>query len=102
MNKMNKNGLRFAFLVDENQQVLKTVDYFNFIASNGFSKSIEDIPQEKRPSFYPTMSVPGNTFLESLLNKAADTKVPIVVNDDQGKIQGVIPRETILTSLQSA
>jgi len=100
--KMNENGLRFAFLLDENQRVKKTVDYFNFIATNGFSKSLEDIPQDKRPSYFPTVSVPGNTFLESLLNKAADTKVPLVVTDDQGKIQGIVPRETILTSLQSA
>ncbi len=101
-NKMNEHYLRYAFLVDENQQVRETVDYFNFIASNGFSKSIEDIPQENRPTYYPTVSVSGDIFLESLLNKAADTKVPIVVNDDQGKIQGVIPRETILMSLQTA
>jgi glycine betaine/proline transport system ATP-binding protein len=102
VNKMNEHGLRFAFLVDENQQVKETVDYFSFIASNGFSKSIEDIPKDKRPSTYPTISVSGDTFLESLLTKSASTKVPIIVNDDQGKIQGIIPRETILTSLQSA
>ncbi|WP_457552973.1 quaternary amine ABC transporter ATP-binding protein [Desulfobacula sp.] len=102
VNKMNKHTLRYAFLVDENQKVKDTVDYFSFLASNGFSKPIEEIPQEKRPSFYPTISVSGDTFLESLLNKAADTKVPIVVNDDQGKIQGIVPRETILMALQSA
>jgi glycine betaine/proline transport system ATP-binding protein len=102
INKMNENNLRYAFLVDENQKIQDTVDYFSLILLNGSSKSIEDIPKDKRPAYYPTITVSGDTFLESLLDKAADTKVPIVVNDSQGKIKGVISRETILTSLQSA
>lgn len=102
MNKMNENDLRYAFFVDENQKIQDTVDYFNLALINGSDKSIEDIPKEKRPSFYPTLSVSGDTFLESLLDKAASTKVPIVVNNDQGKVMGIISRETILTTLQSA
>ena len=101
-NKMNENNLRYIFLVDENQKIQDTVDYFNLTLLDGFFKSIEDIPKNKRPTHYPTISVSSDTFLESLLDQAADTKVPIVVNDSQGKLQGIISRETILTSLQSA
>jgi CBS-domain-containing membrane protein len=99
---MTKNNLRFSFIVDENQKVVDTVDYFNLTLLTGPSQSIEDVPKEYRPSHYPTLSISGDTFLESLLDKAADTKVPLVINDDQGRIQGVISRETILTTLQSA
>jgi glycine betaine/proline transport system ATP-binding protein len=102
INKMTKNNLRFSFIVDENQKVVDTVDYFNLTLLTGPSQSIEDVPKEYRPSHYPTLSISGDTFLESLLDKAADTKVPLVINDDQGRIQGVISRETILTTLQSA
>ncbi len=102
INKMNENNLRFAFLVDENQKIQDTVDYFSLNSFNGSSKTIKDVPNGKSPAYYPTVTVSGDTFLESLLDQAADTKVPIVVNDSQGKIQGVISRETILTSLQSA
>ena len=101
-NKMSENNLRYAFIVDENQKIQDTVDYFDLTLLNGSSRSVEDIPKDRRSTHYPTLSVSGDTFLESLLNKAADTKVPIVVNDSQGKIQGVISRETILTALQSA
>jgi len=102
LTKMTENDLRYSFLVDENQTIQDTMDYFNLTLLNGSSKSIEDIPKNKRPTNYPTLTVSGDTFLESLLDKAADTKVPIVVIDSQSKIQGVISRERILTSLQSA
>ncbi|MBU1345090.1 MAG: glycine betaine/L-proline ABC transporter ATP-binding protein [Proteobacteria bacterium] len=102
LNKMNKNNLRYAFLVDENQQIKCTVDYFSLRSSNGSSISIADIPKDQLSPYYPLITVSGNTFLESLLNKAADTKVPIVVTDSQGRIEGVISRETMLVSLQSA
>jgi len=102
LNKMNENNLRFAFLVDENQKIQETVDYFNLRSLNGSSRPIEEIPKDHLPSYYPLITVEGDTFLESLLNKAADTKVPLVVNDSQGRIEGVISRETMLISLQSA
>jgi glycine betaine/proline transport system ATP-binding protein len=102
INKMNENNLRFAFLVDENQKIQDTVDFFSLNSFNGSSKTIEDIPKGNGVTNYPTVTVSGDTFLESLLDQAADTKVPIVVNDSQGRLQGIISRETILTSLQSA
>jgi len=102
MNKMNANGLRYAFLVDENQRVLSTVDHFSLMSCEGTLTSLNDVPKDKLSPYYKLVTVSGDTFLESLLGQSADTKIPIVVNDDQGRIQGIISRETILGSLRSA
>jgi len=101
-NKMNANGLRYAFLVDENQRVLSTVDYFSLMSFEGTLTSLNDVPEDKLSPYYKLVTVSGDTFLETLLGQSADTKIPIVVNDDQGRIQGVISRETILGALRSA
>ncbi len=100
--KMNEKNLRYSFLVDENGRIQDTVDYFSLVSMIDSYKYFEDIPGDQRSPYYPKVTVSGDTFLESLLSKAANTKVPLVVNNEQGKVQGIIPRETMLRSLDSA
>ncbi len=100
--KMNEKNLRYSFLVDENGRIQDTVDYFSLNSIIDSYNSIEEIPDGQLSPYFPMVTVSGDTFLESLLGEAANTKVPLVVNDKQGKIQGVIPRETMLRSLHSA
>lgn len=102
INKMNEKNLRFSFLVDENQRIRHTVDYYSLTGVNNSAKTIEDIPNEELSPVYPLVTVSGDTFLETLLGKSANTKVPIIVTDEDNKMVGVISRETVLTSLQSA
>jgi glycine betaine/proline transport system ATP-binding protein len=100
--KMTEKNIRFAFLADENGRIQKTVDYFVLGPLIEAQTSINDISEYELSPSYQLASVSSNTFLESILSKAADTKVPIVVNDTQGIVQGVISREIMLQSLQSA
>jgi len=102
LGKMNEKNLRFSFLVDENGQIQETVDYFSVNSFVDSHQSVEDVPEGQLSPHYQLESVTSDTFLESLLSTAANTKVPIVVSDKQGKVQGIISRETILSSLQSA
>ncbi len=102
LGKMNEKNLRFSFLVDENGQIQETVDYFSTNSFADSHTSVKDVPAGQLSPHYKRESVTSDTFLESLLSTAANTKVPIVVNDKQGKVQGIISRETILNSLQSA
>lgn len=99
---MNERNLRYSFLVDENGRIQNTIDYFSITSHTDPYKSFEEIPEDQLSPHYPLVTVAGDTFLESLLSEAANTKVPLVVNDKQGKIQGVISRERLLISLQSA
>jgi glycine betaine/proline transport system ATP-binding protein len=100
--KMTEKNIRFAFLADENGRIQQTVDYFVLGPLIEAQTSIKDISEYELSPSYQLASVSSNTFLESILSKAADTKVPIVVNDTQGIVQGVISREIMLQSLQSA
>jgi glycine betaine/proline transport system ATP-binding protein len=100
--KMTEKNIRFAFLADENGRIQQTVDYFVLGPLIEAQTSINDISEYELSPNYQLASVSSDTFLESILSKAADTKVPIVVNDTQGIVQGVISRETMLQSLQSA
>lgn len=78
------------------------MDYFSTNSFADSHTSVKDVPAGQLSPHYKRESVTSDTFLESLLSTAANTKVPIVVNDKQGKVQGIISRETILNSLQSA
>ena len=101
VNKMNEFNLRFCFFIDENQRIHEPIDFFCLAKDDGGLRDVNDIPKGKRSNL-PMVTVTGDTFLENLLSKATSTKVPIVVNDEDGRVQGIISREIILTTLQSA
>lgn len=99
-NNMEEARDRFNFLVDENNRVIKIIDYYRL-------GEIEADPQSPCPPDayqcrFPLETATTSTFLEELLQLGADSKVPIVINDDQGRVTGIITRETLLTALTSA
>jgi len=51
---------------------------------------------------FPLETATPETFLEQLLKQGAQSRAPIVVNDQHGRVSGVITRETLLTALVSA
>ena len=99
-NFMDENHLRFAFLVDENGKLVHTIDYFKL---NGSSPD-EAVPfdPEKSKADFETHVLTPDTFLETLLDLGAQTKVPILVSDARGGVAGVVPRERLLTALADA
>lgn len=99
-NNMEEARDRFNFLVDENNRVIKIIDYYRLGEIETDPQS--PCPPDAYPCRFPLETATTNTFLEELLQLGADSKVPIVVNDDQGQIKGIITREILLTALTSA
>jgi len=99
--KMDQRELRFAFIIDENQRVLNVVDYFR-LTSGGLKTPEAPPTEEESNSNFPILAAAADTFLEGLLSEGAKSKVPIVINDSDGCVIGIIPRENLLTALASA
>ena len=99
-NIMDRKQLRFAFAVDQNKKPVATIDYFKL---NGSSQSEAAKPDlDSLGATFDLCKARPDTFLESLLDMGAKTKVPILVCDDQDVICGVIPREKLLNTLADA
>ena len=100
LNFMENHRQRFGFLVDENRRVLKIIDYYRLGEINGDLK--KPCPPDSFQCRFPLETATPDTFLEELLERGAESVAPIVVNDDQGRVSGIITRETLLTALVSA
>jgi glycine betaine/proline transport system ATP-binding protein len=95
INKMDKENIWYAFLVNEDQSVQGVVDYRMLSSENGDKK----FNPEKVTSEFPTERL--DTFLESLVSIAAKSTIPIVVTDRQERIAGVVSRERLLEALST-
>ena len=101
-NKMDKEYLRFAFIVGEDQRIQNVVDYFRLMGESGIENPDAPPPGNRLSSDFPLISATPNTFLEDLLTEGAKSKVPIVIKNQEDRVVGIIPRETLLTALTSA
>jgi CBS domain-containing protein len=101
-NKMDKEYLRFAFIVGEDQRIQNVVDYFRLMGEDGIENPDAPPPGNRLSSDFPLISATPNTFLEDLLTEGAKSKVPIVIKNQEDQVVGIIPRETLLTALTSA
>jgi len=95
MNKMDQEGIWYAFLVDKNQNIKGVVDYRMLTNGNGD----KNLNAEKVISEFPTER--SDTFLEKLVSLAAKSTIPIAVTDKQNRINGVISRERLLDTLST-
>ncbi len=93
INKMDIEGLWYAYVVDEHQRIKGVIDYRNL--SNGNGKLREDMIEGS----YPSKS--QQTFLEELIKMAAKTSIPIAITDDSNRLVGVVTRERLLSTLSS-
>jgi glycine betaine/proline transport system ATP-binding protein len=95
INKMDQEGIWYAFLVDKDQNIKGVVDYRMLMNGNGdknlkAGRLIREFPTER-----------SNTFLEKLVALAAKSTIPIAVTDKQNRINGVISRERLLDTLST-
>jgi glycine betaine/proline transport system ATP-binding protein len=95
--KLEKENLWYALMVGEDQRVKGVVSYRRLVVENTRD---EPVNSETIDHDYPTAAV--DTFLEDLINIAAKTDIPIVVEDDQKRMVGVIRREHIFNALKTS
>lgn len=100
--KMTREYLRFAFLMDENQRLIDVIDYFR-LSQTSDPDDLDSPPAPSRRSTDFSVSYANpDDFLEDLLNKGVQSEVPILIRDSDQKVVGIVPREVILRSLSSS
>ena len=94
---MQSNNARYAFVLDSvsNLMGVLTVDQAASAAQRRVT-SLQDLDYPESP-LCPRVST--NTPIDDLIRLAAETECPISVVDDDGKLLGVVPRTTLLSSL---
>ena len=97
--KIADNNARFGILLDENNRVKKAVDFYKLREIEA-DESPAGIASANTCDFQVEVATP-DTFLEELLDRGTRTKVPIVVNDENNQIIGIITREKLLNSITS-
>ncbi len=95
INKMDKENIWYAFLVNENQSVQGVVDYRMLSSENSDKK----FNPENVVSEFPIERL--DTFLESLVSVAAKSTIPIAVTDREDRFAGVVSRERLLEALST-
>ena len=97
---MDRNNMRFNYIVAADERIVGGLDYFQIIGENGINRTHAPPAKERIIQNFPTAS--QNTFLEELLTIGSTSKLPIVVCDEQKRLLGVISREKLLNSLTHA
>ena len=97
LKKMDRERIRFGFIVGEDQRVKCALDYFQLTDKNR-SESFDNSLQDKNVLKEFSTATP-DTFLEDLLKLGAENRIPIVVKDHEERLLGIIPRETLLIAL---
>ncbi len=101
LRKMDKEYLRFVFVVGEDQRVRGVLDYFRMAGGEEGAEYLDNPPPENTIlTEFPTAE--SDTFLEDLLNQAAETQIPIVIRDRQERVIGIANREKLLVALTTA
>lgn len=92
--EMEYNGISSVFVVGRNRKIqgIVTIDDCITAAKENKSSLTEILKQD----YYTTTA---DTYIEDLIEKATKTKYPIVVTDDDGRMQGIIIRTSILSGL---
>ncbi len=98
---MNANQLRFVFVVDDNQRIANVIDYYQLTRNN---HDYLDKPVGKQGLFcdYPIPRACQTTFLEQLIEEGAKSKVPTTIQDDIGRLVGIVSREKLLLAITMA
>jgi glycine betaine/proline transport system ATP-binding protein len=94
---MDRNNLRFTYVVDSDRRILGVLDYFQIVGEEGIRRTASPPSKERMISEFPVAS--SETFLEELLTIGSNYKMPIVVRDDQERVLGFISRESLLIAL---
>jgi len=97
--KIASNNARFGILVDENKRVKKAVDFYK-LRETDFD-AVQVYATDVDTCDFNVETVTPDTFLDDLLGIGSQTKVPIIVNDENNQVIGVVTREKILKTIAS-
>ncbi len=95
LNKMDREGVWYAYIVNDDNRIKGVIDYRNASDGNGNGRIKEDLLIEKYPFKH------RKAFLEELIKIAAGTSIPIAIVDDNRRLIGVVSRERLLDALSS-
>lgn len=91
---MEKNGFTSLYVVDRNKKlygIIEDQDALSALKNN--EMSVKDYLKTDFPKTHPS------TLLSELIPTAAETSYPIAVVDEDNKLEGIIVRVSVLTSL---
>lgn len=91
--EMEINGISSIFLVGKERKLQGLVTIDDAVEALKLNKSLQDILTRD----YCTTS--PDTYLHQLIPMAKETKLPIAVLDDDGRLLGIIVRATVLSAL---
>ena len=100
LQKMDREWIRFGFIVSEDQRIKCALDYFQLAGGEESEYLDKPPPEGKVITEFP--AVDPDTFLEDLLKQGAESKLPIIVRDGQERLLGIISREKLLIALTTA
>ena len=94
--KMGREQIWHAYIVEEDGRLLGVVDYHRLTRDG-----TEDKPLNKTFVTSEFPAVPPDIFLEDIIPIATKTSLPIAVMDNQNRIAGVISRERLLGAIST-
>ncbi|SFQ99628.1 quaternary amine ABC transporter ATP-binding protein [Desulfoscipio geothermicus] len=93
MMEMKSNGISSVFVVDSEKRLQGIVTIDDTIKAIKENKTLREILKH---DYYTTDC---EAFLQDLIPKATDTKYPLAVIDEDGKLLGLISRVSVLSAL---
>jgi len=90
---MKDQGVSNLYVVDRDRQLLGAITAEDASAAVKEGKSLEDITIRDVPRVTP------DTLLHDLFQTVSETRVPVAVIGDNGKLQGIIIRGAVLAAL---
>jgi len=90
---MKDQGVSNLYVVDRDRQLLGAITAEDASAAVKEGKSLEDITIRDVPRVSP------DTLLHDLFQTVSETRVPVAVIGDNGKLQGIIIRGAVLAAL---
>lgn len=93
INEMKSHGISSVFVVDNQKRLQGMVTIDDTIAAIKENKNLTDIVKK---DFH---TVDSEAYLQDLIPRATETKYPLVVVDEQNKLQGIISRVSVLSAL---
>ncbi|MDW7651776.1 MAG: glycine betaine/L-proline ABC transporter ATP-binding protein [Bacillota bacterium] len=93
VNTMEKNGISSLFVVDSKRILQGIISIDDAVRAVKENKQLTDIITQ---DFHTTTE---DTYVQDLIPKATETKVPIAVVNENNKLLGIIVRASVLSSL---
>jgi glycine betaine/proline transport system ATP-binding protein len=93
INEMKAKGLSSVYVVDNGRKLKGIVTIDDALAGIKEGKALKSIIKDGYETAAP------EDYVQDLIDKATMTHYPIAILDDDGKLVGIVPRATVLSSL---